>query len=364
MKELGTDPAAGESSPAAPRPRRPVRVAIDGLSRSGILHAAVLSSIPEVELAAVSDARATARRNLRGLGFRAAAYDRAEKLIAKEKPDALVVCGAHEQRADATRTALEAGVAVLIERPFLRGRSEAEEMARLAAERGVPLACAHPLLHHPVFAAARRALHAEALGAVLKVQASMFASWVFSTQQKLEHAPPGAPGGVAAQPASDLLFLLIETLGLPAEVRATCNRIYGELEDEMHASMTLESGTEIGFDTSWSVPGYPHPATVIEVEGMNGKLLASHDALEVELFDARGGFPAGSTRLRHADLPALGRFDLHGDALYLEDATFLAWVTGGEPPLARADRAAAVARLLEALYESARRGGEPVAVAS
>jgi predicted dehydrogenase len=160
-----------------------------------------------------------------------------------------------------------------------------------------------------------------------------------------------------------LLFLLSWYLGTPVEVRATWNRLYGEHEDEMHGTLKLANGVDVGFDTSWSVPGYPSPATVIEMEGTNGKMLASDDALELDLLVPRHGYPLGITRLGHADLPGVARFELDGDAPYLQDASFLAWVTGGEAPPARGDRALAIVRTIDALYASAREGGRPMPVA-
>lgn len=351
-------PIAGVS----PRPRRPVRVAVAGLGRAGVLHTAVLSTIPDCEVVGVLDGRTSARRSLRGLGYRAASFERIEKLLTKTRPEALFVSTPHDQRARITRLALEAGVAVLVDRPLAASRAEAEELVRLAAERGVPLMCGHPLAYHPVFAAAQRTLASGVLGELRQARSSTYVSWVFSSRQQLAYAPPGSAGGVTAQPASELLFLLIWSLGAPVEVRATWNRVYGEYEDELHAALKLADGFEIGFDTSWSVPGYARPATVIELEGEHGKLLAADDALELDLASTPDGYAGGSKRLGHADLVGGARFDLDGDARYLQDASFLSWATGGEETPAQGARALDVSRTVEALYESARQGGRPVAV--
>ena len=337
-----------------------MRAAVIGLGRAGIVHAAALSTIPGCEVVGVVDSREASRRNLRGLGFKAAAFDRIEKLLRKVRPEALFVTAPHEERARIARLALEAGVAVQIDRPLAATRAEAEDLARLAAAKGVPLACGHALAFHPVFARAHQALSAGALGPVRQVRSSMYLSRVFSTQQKLDLAPRRSAGGVAAQDASDLLFLLVWFFGAPTRVHATWNRVYGEHEDELHAMMTLPGEAEVGFDCSWSVPGYPRPATVIEMEGDHGKLLASEDALELDVTVPCADFAAGYTRFGHAELPRPARFDLDGDAAYLQDAAFLAWVTGAEPPPARAETALRVPRVLEALYASARQGGQEI----
>jgi predicted dehydrogenase len=103
---------------------------------------------------------------------------------------------------------------------------------------------------------------------------------------------------------------------------------------------------------------------VIELEGENGKLLASDDALELELTAPAGGQPAGASRIGHAQLAHPARFDLGGEELYLQDAAFLDWARGGPAPPNRAELALSVARVTEALYASAREGGRSVPVSA
>jgi predicted dehydrogenase len=363
MTVLATD-APEEITAEAPAPRllRPVRVAVVGLDRPGIAHAAVLASIPDAELVGVMDDRAEARRHTRGLGYSAPSFDRVEKLLSRATPDAVVVCGPLDRRAAVARAALEARAAVLVETPFARSAAEAAELVRAAGDQGTPLASAHSLLYRPVFARAHRVIVSRALGPIRQVRTSLYLSRVFGAPQKRQMVPAGSPGGVVLLAATDLLFLLVATLGMPVEVRATRQNLYGTPEDELHAMMRLEAGADVGFDTSWSVPGYPAAAVVLELEGDNGKLLASDDALELDLREARAGIAAGHTRLGPADLPRTARFDLEGDALYLLDASFLAWVSGGSAIAPRAERALQVARLVEALYASAEQDGKPVPV--
>ena len=124
-----------------------------------------------------------------------------------------------------------------------------------------------------------------------------------------------------------------------------------------------QHGAEVGFDSSWSVPGFPLSAVVIELDGENGKLLVSNDALELDLREARAGWPAGHTRVGHAELPQPGRFDVNGDGYYLEDAAFLAWATGAPAPPTTVDAALRVQRVMDALYRSAADGGRVTRVA-
>lgn len=363
MTVLATDSDTDPSSLAAARGSAPpLRTAVVGLDRAGVLHAAVLSAIPGCELAGVADRDATARRSLRGLGFSAPSFETAEKLLARTSPQALFVSAPVAERAAVVRLALEAGVPVLVDRPAAPALAEARALAALAAEKKVPFACGHPLAFHPVFAAVRSALDAGVLGAIRRVRASIYLSSVFSTREQTELAPPESGGGVLLHAGSELAFLLIWYLGVPESVRATAKRLYGPHEDELHAMMTMPGGVEAGMDCSWSVPGYPRPATVIEMEGEHGTLLASDDALELDLARAAGPYLAGATRLGPASLPQAARFDVDGDAPYLLDASFLAWAAGGVAPPHRFERSLAVWRVVDALYASVAGGGSSASV--
>ena len=118
----------------------------------------------------------------------------------------------------------------------------------------------------------------------------------------------------------------------------------------------------MGLDTSWSMPGYPRAASVVEVVGENGTLLVSNEGCEVELREARGGWPAGASRQRDLELGAPARYDLDGEGLWLVDAAFLDALDGGAVPEAlRAGRAAH--RVMDAMYRSAGEDGRVTAVA-
>ena len=362
LTESGLAAGGGRATP--PAPLKPIRLAVAGLGRAGIVQGAVARAIPNVELVAFAEPDGALRRAARGAGFRLPTFERLTLLLEREKPDALIVTGPHHSRPALVREALDAGVAVLTDRPLSSALHEAESLVLLAREKKVPLACAHALMFHPVFAEASAVLASGTLGTPRRVRCSTYRSRVFDTTRQAAFAAGGATGGVLLHEAIDALFYCIETFGGPKQARATAQRLFGALEDEVHVTLTLPSGGEVGLDASWSVPGYPAAATVLEFEGDNGKLLASDDAVELDVTEERGAFRAGHTRLGLADLAQHARFDLDGEATYRVLASFLAWAAGGEPPIHRADRAVRALRVMDALYTSTRNGGAPVPLAA
>jgi predicted dehydrogenase len=316
--------------------------------------------IPDCEVVGIADRNAPLGRTVRGMGYQAPFFTSAEKMLAATRPDAVMVCTQQDAHLPLAKAALEAGAAVFVEKPLAHTLADAEALAGLSARTGLPVSCGYTLAYLPVFARARDAI--PAIGTLRQARSSMYLSQVFGPRRGWMYDPARSGGGVVANVSSHLLFLLEWYLGTPIEVRATWKKHYGAVEDELHGMMTLASGASVGFDSSWSVPGYPLSAVVIELDGENGKLLISNDAFELDLTEARDGWPAGHTRLGHAELPQPARFDVNGEGYYLEDAAFLAWATGGPPPPTTVEAALRVQRTMDALYRSAAADGGPVRV--
>jgi predicted dehydrogenase len=347
-----TTPSDSNSGSSARAAGDPCRVAVAGLGHHGIAHALALATIERVSVVALAEPRRAARRNALGLGFRVPAYRDLGRLLAREEVDAVFVCAPVGERVPLARRALEAGAAVFVERPVAIAYDQVAALVADAERHRAKLMCSHPLVHQPVFARAAAEVAAGKLGVVKQARASVQASRVFSARAA-RHVTHGQGGGVVAHTALDLIFLLSRMLGLPSEGQATALRLYGDHEDEVHARLKLPNGGEIRFDCSWSVPGYPVPGTVIELEGERGKLLVSDDAVEID-------GPAGAhARWINADLPQPARFDVDGESRWLEDAAFIDWVMGGAAPPGAGREVLHAHAVMQALEVSMRSGGEP-----
>jgi len=352
-------PAASVTRPA---PARPLRVAIVGLGKMGMVHGSVLGMMPDVELVGFIDRLPGMAKTLYGMGHRAPFFASLEDALRLARPDAVWICTPPDSHAALTELAARAGVAVFVEKPLAHRLEDALRIETLAREGTVPIACGYAQLYFPAFSAAREALEAGALGALHRVRSSMFLSQVFGPQKGWISDPARSGGGVVANLSSHLLAQLRAAFGQPVRVRATWKKLHGAVEDELSGVLTRADGVEIGFESSWSVPDYPISSTVIEAEGENGTLRITNDTCTFDLREARAGLPAGSTLRRAADLPARATFELNGEFYDLEDAEFLAWVAGGPKPRIEAGLGADVQRTMTALYASAAAGGGEVEV--
>jgi predicted dehydrogenase len=354
-----TEDSVAYEAPAPTRaaePTQPLRVALFGLGRAGLRHAVVLSTIANVELVAIGDPDARARRNARGMGFTTRADARLDALLRRADPQALVLAQALEPAL--LEAALASSAAILVDaEPMVSEAALAPLVA--AARHGRRIGCSVPLVHHPVFQHAIGLIESRVLGAVREVRAARYVSRVFSPAQQRALLERGATRGALAHAAADLMFVLVRMFGVPQEVTATFDHVYGTLEDEARGTWTLAGRGRLGFEMSWSTPGYPRPATVLEVEAEGGRLLVSEDALELELVAPRGGYPAGVTRVGRAEALTIARFEMDGGGQWLQDAAFLSWVADGAPMIETLDAWVDAARTVDALYASGTAGGRP-----
>ncbi|MFJ3669684.1 Gfo/Idh/MocA family protein [Streptomyces sp. NPDC090106] len=145
-----------------------IRLGLIGAGAVGVLHADAATGIPGVRVTAVCDIVAdTARRVAAPLN--AAVFTDHRALIASGLVDAVVVNTPHALHTDIVTAAAAAGLHVLVEKPMATRSEDCTLMERACADAGVVLFVGHIQHFLPPVAAAKAALDAGAVGAVLAV---------------------------------------------------------------------------------------------------------------------------------------------------------------------------------------------------
>jgi predicted dehydrogenase len=118
-----------------------VRVGVVGIGRRGQEWVRVVRGTSGFDLAACVDLDEAALRHAgNGLGIPAdRCHQHLEAALDAARPDALIVATPLDRHVDPCRTALERGLAVLVEKPFATSLREARQLQALAEQRRVPL---------------------------------------------------------------------------------------------------------------------------------------------------------------------------------------------------------------------------------
>lgn len=362
----------------------PVRIAVAGLGKMGVMHAAMISRIPGAELVAAVDRSLASGKQLSSMtGRDLALFDSIEACLAEARPDGVIVCTPQSVHRAICEPCLRAGVAVLVEKPLAHTLADARAMAALARERpDVPAGVGFMLGHNPLLAEAARHVREGRLGAVRSARASCYLGQVFAPGKGWTFTRAAAGGGVLINSGSHLLFALLEILGPARAATARASGVHNEVEDTMTAIVDFESGVWASVDVSWSAPGYEFQTHDVALEGTAGALEFSNEALRLWLARPAGDLPRGWSEWR-GPAGATGpggesgsglatvttrRFeaepradftlspDYCGDEFLLEDLDFVEAIRDRRPPKVGWEQGLRVQELLDAIYRSAESG--------
>ena len=118
------------------------RVGVIGVGHLGQHHARVYTELLDARLVGVAD-RDEERAHLIGENLGVPAYSKMEELIDRQAPDAVSIVVPTSLHFDVARTAMEAGIHVLVEKPVTTRPDEAEELLKLAAKKDLVLQVGH-----------------------------------------------------------------------------------------------------------------------------------------------------------------------------------------------------------------------------
>ncbi|NUU21178.1 MAG: Gfo/Idh/MocA family oxidoreductase [Streptomycetaceae bacterium] len=207
---------------------KPLRAALIGYGLGGAaFHAPFLAALPEYELAAVVTGNADRAAAVRArYGEVTEVIGASDELFARAGEfDVAVVTVPNRFHAPVARAALEAGLNVVVDKPFAGSVEEGRALAALARARGRMLCVFQNRRWDGDFRTLRNLVEAGELGAVLRYE-SRFERWrpepVLDAWK--EDADPAALGGILYDLGSHLVDQAVALFGRPERVYAELDR--------------------------------------------------------------------------------------------------------------------------------------------
>jgi len=270
-----------------------VRIAVIGAGWWGTVgHLRPLAEIAEADLVAVySRTEAKARKRAEELGI-PHYYDDYRRMIDECELDAVTIATTPNVHYPQAKYALEHGLHVLMEKPFVLQAAHAVELAEIAATNGLLLSVCHPLLHLDMIANARRTIQSGALGDVLLVNAlfsqrvyDLYKGEVDSVWEKRQRGGDAKPnrtsysdpaisgGGEGHTQASHILGMVLWLTGLsPAKVYAGMNSLDVAVDVVDAMTITFEGGALGNVSANGMLPERV-AWTGIQIQGTKGILV-------------------------------------------------------------------------------------------
>jgi UDP-N-acetylglucosamine 3-dehydrogenase len=249
--------------------------------RAGVIGAGAIAAFrhlpeyaanPDVELVAVADPRLERAQAEAARFGGIAAYADYREMLAAERLDLVSVCTPNYLHAPATIDALEAGVHVLVEKPFATTLDDADAMIAAARRTGRVLMVDQNERFLPVHTTAKRILDSGALGRVLTFRAfyghsgpenwTPTAAWFFTREQSLS----GALGDLGVHKADILRFLLGCEVTEVAAFTGTLQK-QAEVNDNAVLLLRFQNGAFGTLAASWTYTYEQESGTVFYCEG-------------------------------------------------------------------------------------------------
>lgn len=276
------------------RDRDPVRTALIGYGLAGrVFHAPLIRATAGMRLVTVVTANAERGRAAGEENPGARVVRTAEGLWALAgEHDLAVVAAPNRHHAALAHAAIEAGLAVVVEKPLAPGVADARALVEAAHRRGSLLSVFHNRRWDADFLSLRRLLDDDALGPVTRLE-SRFERWRPRVDGGWrDSGDPRDGGGVLLDLGTHLVDQAVQLFGRPLRVCAEVERRRprSEVDDDVFVALEHPSGVRAHL---WMSAVAAHQGPRLRVLGLRGAYVHEHlDPQEAAL--SAGRSPGGS----------------------------------------------------------------------
>ena len=288
-----------------------------GLGKMGLSHLAILRAHPAIDLVAGCDSTAYLTDILqKHAGLRC--YADLDRMLGAEQLDALVVATPSKLHASMVQRALDKGLHVFCEKPFVLEVADGERLAALAREKARVTQVGYHYRFVGAFREAARVVASGALGTVHHVRTEAFGPVVLRRKGGTWRSTKSEGGGALYDYACHAIDLVNFVVGVPTEVGGVVRAsvFSRDVDDEVYATLRFEGGASGQLSVNWSDESFRKMSTRISVWGTNGRITADRQECQLylrERHDALPGIDKGWTVRYTTDLSEPVWFYLRGE---------------------------------------------------
>ena len=261
-----------------------IRAGMVGLGKMGISHYAILNAHPDVDMVAITDTNTFITSALKKHS-KTETFKDYKKMIDQSQLDCVLIATPTKTHFEIAQYALEAGLAVFLEKPFTLTLDEGRALVELAARKQVVNQVGYHNHFVGTFAEVRRLVRAQVLGNLYNIVGEAYGQVVTKPKTSTWRSKKSEGGGCLHDYASHVLDLMNWVVGVPRRVLgAVLQPIYSEhVEDAVYAAFDYENGMAGQLTTNWSDTAYRKMTTRISLYGEHGKIIADRQEIKVFL---------------------------------------------------------------------------------
>jgi len=260
-----------------------INSAIIGLGKMGLSHCSILGAHPDVNLIAVCDTSTFVLEAFNKYTEKKT-YTDYKKMLEENEISALVIAAPTKLHYEMVHYAFERNINVFCEKPFTLRLAEAEELVKLAREKGLVNQVGYHNRFIGTFKEVKRLIEKNIVGDVYHFQGEAYGPVVTKEKGSTWRSNKNEGGGCLYDYSSHVINLINYLIGVPRKVKGTTfKKVFSkDVEDAVYSTLIMENGLSGQLMVNWSDDTYRKMSTSITIWGKKGKIIA--DAQELKLF--------------------------------------------------------------------------------
>lgn len=259
-----------------------VKIGLAGLGKMGLSHFAIVNSHPEAQVSVCDSSKMVLDVVGRYTGV--PVFRDYEAMLASGV-EAVIVATPSRLHGPMVRAALDKGIHVFCEKPFCLDWRESEELAALAASKGLVNQVGYHYRYAGAFRELKRLVDAGAIGTITHVLAEAYGPVVLKQKGSTWRTEKNEGGGCLYDYAAHPINLVNWLFGRPERAAGTVlNSIFSaQIDDEVYSTFTYAGGPSVQLSVNWSDESYRKMSTRITLTGTGGRLVADRQDLQAYL---------------------------------------------------------------------------------
>lgn len=269
-----------------------IKTAVLGLGKMGLSHLAIARAHPDIDLVAGCDSNSYLTDVLAQYsGLKC--YGDFDRLLAEEKLDALLVATPSKFHASMVEKALERGLHVFCEKPFVLDPEDGYRLAELAEQKKLVNQVGYHYRFVGAFQEAARIVRSGALGEVHHVRIEAYGPVVLRPSGSTWRSTKTEGGGALYDYACHALDLMNFVAGTPGNVNGVVRHsvFSRDVDDEVYALFRYPGGASAQLSVNWSDESHRKMSTAITVWGSRGRLSADRQECQIYLREPHEALP-------------------------------------------------------------------------
>lgn len=269
-----------------------IRVGMVGLGKMGLSHVAIVRAHPQIELVAGCDTMTYLTDVLeKHAGLKC--YSDFDEMLAKEQLDALVVSTPSKFHAMQVGKALERGLHVFCEKPFVLDVHDGERLVEQAAQKNLVTQVGYHYRFVGAFQEAARIVRSGALGQVHHVRAEAYGPVVLRPKGGTWRLAKTEGGGALYDYACHAIDAVNFVAGPPDSVSGVVrNAVFSrDVEDEIYCTLHYQNGGSGQLSVNWSDESFRKMSTKVSVWGSNGRVTVDRQECQLYLREPHPALP-------------------------------------------------------------------------